>query len=176
LENLFDATEEVEAVHDDICLLTADEPVSHVDAVKEKGWREAMVEELASIEENGTWEMTSLPPGHRAIGLKWVYKLKRDANGEVVKHKARLVAKEYVQRQGVDFEEVFAPVARMETVRMLLALAAHHGWPVHHMDVKTAFLNGELIEEVYVKQPPGYVLAGEERKVYRLHRALYGLR
>jgi hypothetical protein len=100
LEDLLDATEEVEAVHDDTCLLMADEPVSHVDAMKEEGWRVAMEEELASIEENITWEMTSLPPGHRAIGLKWVLKLKRDANGEVVMHKARPVAKGYVQRQG----------------------------------------------------------------------------
>jgi hypothetical protein len=76
----------------------------------------------------------------------------------------------------VDYEEVFAPVARMETVRMLIALSAHHGWHVHHMDVKTAFLKGELMEEVYVEQPPGFTIEGEEHKVLRLQRALYGLR
>ena len=94
----------------------------------------------------------------------------------MIKHKARLVAKGYMQRQGIDFKEVFAPVARMETVRVLIALAAHHGWPIHHMDVKTVFLNGELIEEVYVEQPPGFVVDGQEHKVLRLQKALYGLR
>jgi hypothetical protein len=108
--------------------------------------------------------------------LKWVFKLKHDEHGDVVKHKARLVAKGYVQRQGVDFEEVFAPVARMESVRVLLILAAHNNWPVHHMDVKSTFLNGDLGEEVYVSQPPGFIKSGEEKRVYRLHKALYGLR
>jgi hypothetical protein len=93
-----------------------------------------------------------------------------------VKHKARLVAKGYVQRQGIDFEEVFAPVARMESVRVLVAVAAHYGWIVHHMDVKSAFLNGDLVEEVYVAQPPGFSAEGHEGKVLKLHKALYGLR
>ncbi|KAF0921712.1 hypothetical protein E2562_016986 [Oryza meyeriana var. granulata] len=113
---------------------------------------------------NQTWRLVPLPPGHRPIGLKWVYKVKKNAAGEVIKHKARLVAKGYVQQPGVDFDEVFAPVARIESVRLLLALAAQEGWPVHHMDVKSAFLNGELIEEVYVRQPPGFTVAGHEDK------------
>ena len=79
-------------------------------------------------------------------------------------------------QEGIDFEDAFAPVARMESVRVLLALAAQEGWKVHHMDVKSAFLNGDLKEEVYVRQPPGFVVAGEEGKVYRLRKALYGLR
>ena len=95
-----------------------------------------------------------MPKGQKAIGLKWVFKLKKDPDGKIVKHKARLVAKGYAQVQGVDFEEVFAPVARIETVRVLLALAAKGGWEVHHMDVKSAFLNGDLAESMYVKQPP----------------------
>jgi hypothetical protein len=114
-----------------------------------------MDDELGSIRGNDTWEFATLPRGHRAIGLKWVFKVKKDPEGNVIKHKARLVAKGYVQRQGVDFDEVFAPVARMETVRLLLAIAAHCEWQVHHMDVKSAFLNGDLTEEVYVHQPPG---------------------
>jgi hypothetical protein len=105
-----------------------------------------------------------------------VYKIKKDAEGKLVKHKARLVAKGYVQEQGVDFEEVFAPVARMESVRLLMALAVQESWKLHHMDVKSAFLNGELEEEVYVKQPLGYIKEGEEHKVLKLHKALYGLR
>jgi hypothetical protein len=100
------------------------------------------------------WELTELPSGRSAIGLKWVFKVKKNEHGDVVRHKARLVVKGYAQRQGVDYDEVFAPVARLEAVRLLLALAADEGWQVHHMDVKTVFLNGELQEEVYVQQPP----------------------
>jgi hypothetical protein len=94
----------------------------------------------------------------------------------VVKHKARLVAKGYSQREGIDFDEVFAPVARLETVRVLLALAAHGNWQIRHMDVKTAFLNGDLREEVYVSQPPGFQDPGKVKKVLKLHKALYGLK
>ena len=118
----------------------------------------------------------TLPPGQKPIGLKWVYKLKKDSAGRVVKYKARLVAKGYVQRPGIDFEEVFAPVARLETVRLLIALAAQEKWELHHMDVKSAFLNGDLFEEVYVTQPPGYEKKGDEDKVPKLSKPLYGLR
>ena len=116
-----------------------------------------------------------LPDSHRPITLKWVFKLKKDELGAVIKHKARLVAHGFVQQEGVDYDDAFAPVARMESVRVL-ALAAQEGWRVHHMDVKSAFLNGDLKEEVYVQQPPGFVVAGEEGKVYLLRKALYGLR
>src|SRR5438105_4332966 len=121
-----------------------------------------MRDEMDSIEENCTWSLVDPPSGHRPIGLKWVFKPKRDASGTIVKHKARLVAKGYVQQPGIDFEEVFAPVARLESVQLLLALAAHRGWFVHHMDVKSAFLNGDLQEEVYVVQPPVFVVTGKE--------------
>ncbi|WVZ50368.1 hypothetical protein U9M48_001626 [Paspalum notatum var. saurae] len=134
-----------------------------------------MEEELRAIEENRTWTLTELSPGRRAIGLKWVFKVKKDEHGAVVRHKARLVVKGYAQRQGIDYDEVFAPVARMEAVRLLLALAVQEGWQVHHMDVKTVFLNGDLQEEVYVQQAPGFTRPGQEHKVYRLHKALYGL-
>jgi len=96
--------------------------------------------------------------------------------GEVIKHKARLVAKGYVQKHGVDFDEVFAPMARLDTIRLLLALAANRGWQVHHLDVKSAFLNGELEDEVYVSQPEGYVQNRKEKMVLKLSKALYGLR
>lgn len=102
--------------------------------------------EIEAIERNKTWELTDLPSGHKAIDLKWVYKVKRDTTGKILKHKARLVAKGYVQKYDIDFEEVFAPVTRMETVRLLLALAAKNSWEVHHIDVKSAFLNGTLYE------------------------------
>jgi hypothetical protein len=108
--------------------------------------------------------------------LKWVFKLKRNSDGEIVKHKARLVAKGYVQKFGVDYEEVFAPVARLDTVRLLLAYATNHGWKVHCLDVKSAFLHGELEEEVYVTQPEGYEVKGKEQCVLKLSKALYGLK
>uniref|UniRef100_A0A8R7U4Q1 Reverse transcriptase Ty1/copia-type domain-containing protein n=1 Tax=Triticum urartu TaxID=4572 RepID=A0A8R7U4Q1_TRIUA len=135
-----------------------------------------MEEEMKAIADNNTWTPAALPTGSRAIGLKWVFKLKKDADGNVVKHKARLVVKGYAQRQGVDFDEVFAPVARMETVRVLIALAAHAGWPVHHMDVKSAFLNGDLAKEVFVHQPEGFINDDNPHGVLRLSKALYGLR
>nr|GEX00098.1 ribonuclease H-like domain, reverse transcriptase, RNA-dependent DNA polymerase [Tanacetum cinerariifolium] len=137
---------------------------------------EAMKVELDSINRNNTWVLTTLPTGHKAIGLKWVFKTKKDANGNIIKHKARLVAKGYIQEHGIDFEEVFVPVARIETIRLLLAIAANNKWEVHHLDVKSAFLHGELKEEVYVTQPKGFTKKGNDGKVYRLIKALYDLR
>ncbi|KAG8064903.1 hypothetical protein GUJ93_ZPchr0004g39485 [Zizania palustris] len=161
---------------EDLLLAVGDEPANFEEACREECWRMAMKEEMSSIEQNSTWMLVNLPHGHRPIGLKWVFKVKRNEEGAIVKHKARLVAKGYVQREGVDFDEVFAPVARMESIRMLFAVAAQEGWLVHHMDVKSAFLNGELKEEVYVQQPPGFIAAGHEGKVLKLKKALYGLR
>lgn len=183
LDEIFDATSPHWSPADydhmeelELCMLGAEEPTHHNDALKHEHWKKAMEEELKSIKENDTWEMVTPPTGVRAIGLKWVFKLKKDVEGNVIRHKARLVAKGYVQRHGIDFDEVFAPVARLETVRLLMALAANEGWRVHHMDVKSAFLNGELEEEVYVAQPPGFIETGKEGKVLKLRKALYGLR
>ncbi|WVZ87388.1 hypothetical protein U9M48_034029 [Paspalum notatum var. saurae] len=155
---------------------SAEEPPSYAEAEKDAHWRQAMEEEMNAIMENGTWELVEPPPSCRPISLKWVYKVKRDELGEVVRHKARLVARGFVQREGVDFNEVFASVARMESVRLLLALAATRAWNVHHMDVKSAFLNRDLKEEVYVNQSPGYVVNSQGHRVLRLRKALYGLR
>jgi hypothetical protein len=157
-------------------LFFVEEPGTFSEAEPHECWRMAMLDELKAIEDNATWTLTDLPAGHRPIGLKWVFKTKRDEAGAVVKHKARLVAKGYVQREGVDFDEVYAPVARLDSVRVLVAIAAQQKWQVHHLDVKSAFLNGDLQEEVYVTQPPGFERDGEKGKVYRLHKALYGLR
>ncbi|KAM0853640.1 hypothetical protein ACQ4PT_050938 [Festuca glaucescens] len=140
------------------------EPQSFVEAERDAAWRAAMQLEMDAVEKNRTWELADLPRGHRAITLKWVFKLKRDEAGAIVKHKARLVARGFLQQEGVDFNDAFAPVARMESVRLLLALAAQEGWRVHHMDVKSAFLNGDLKEEVYVQQPPGFAIPGHEGK------------
>ena len=105
-----------------------------------------------------------------------MFKLKRYAEGEIIKHNARLAAKGYVQKQGIDFEEVFAPVARIDSVKVILAMAGNRGWKVHHLDVKTTFLNGELEEEVHVVQLEGYAVKGKEQYVLKLSKALYGLR
>ena len=122
-----------------------------------KVWVKACEEEICSIEKNNMWVLVDLPKGFKAIGLKWVFKIKRNADGSINKYKARLVAKGYVQR-------------------LVIAIAASRGWEIHHLDVKTAFLHGELKEEVYVKQPEGFEVRGEEGKVYKLRKALYGLR
>lgn len=111
------------------------------EASTQKEWVNAMNLELASIEKNKTWTLVNLPKRRRVIGLKWVFKLKRDPNGKILKHKARIMAKGYSQKHGIDHEEVFAPVARIETVRGILALARSGNWRVHHLDVKAAFLN-----------------------------------
>ncbi|GJW27623.1 zinc finger, CCHC-type containing protein [Tanacetum coccineum] len=168
LSDLYENTEEL--------LLAEDEPKNYKEASSDQKWIEAMKVELDSINRNNTWELTTLPKGHKAIGLKWVFKTKKDANGNIIKHKARLVAKGYIQQHGIDFEEVFAPVARMETIRLLLAIAANNKWEVHHLDVKSAFLHGDLKEEVYVTQPEGFIKRQDNGKVYRLIKALYGLR
>lgn len=172
LQELYDETEpswtptDLDHIQDlELCMLGIDEPAHHTEALKHETWRLAMEEELKSIQENDTWELTTLPAGVQPIGLKWVFKLKKDAAGNVIRHKAHLVAKGYVQQHGIDFDEVFAPVARMETVRLLLAVAAQEGWDVHHLDVKSAFLNGELEEEVYVMQPSLLVLCRREMKI-----------
>jgi hypothetical protein len=133
-----------------------------------------MQSEMDAIEKNCTWELADLPRGHNAITLKWVFKLKRDEAGAIIKHKAHLVARGFMQREGIDFDDTFAPVARMESVRLLFALAAQEGWRVHHMDVKSAFLNGELKEEVYMHQLSGFAIPGKEGKVLRLRKAFYG--
>nr|GEV79998.1 zinc finger, CCHC-type [Tanacetum cinerariifolium] len=155
-------------------LLLNEEPTSFHEATKDIQWMEAMHAEIDSIEKNRTWTLTRLPPNQKVIALKWVYKLKRDASGMVTKHKARLMAKGCVQQKGVDFEDAFAPVAQMESIRLILALVAKENLIVHHLDVKSAFLNGELKEEVYVTQPAGFEVKGKEEMVYKLNKALYG--
>ena len=165
-----------EAEGERLLVVLNDEPWDFKEANKFREWRDACEEEIMSIIKNKTWSLVDLPAGTKPIGLKWVFKIKRKSDGTITKYKARLVAKGYVQKHGIDFDEVFAPVARIETVRFIIALAATNGWEVHHLDVKTAFLHGELKENVYVTQPEGFVTKGSEEKVYKLHKALYGLR
>ena len=116
-------------------------------------------EEIDALGENRTWDLVKLPKGKNVVGCKWVYKTKHDSNENVSRHKARLVAKGYAQMQGIDYDETFAPVAKMATLRTLLAVTAKD-WSLHHMDVKNVFLHGNLEEEVYTCLPPGF----EDRK------------
>lgn len=138
-------------------------------------WRQAMDEELVSLYKNKTWTLDKLPDGATAVPVKWVFKIKRDAAGNIERYKARLVAKGYMQREGVDYTDVFAPTSKHTTLRALLALVAAHDMELHQLDVKTAFLNGELEEDIYMAQPPGYE-QGEADTVCHLHKALYGLK
>nr|ABA96132.1 retrotransposon protein, putative, Ty1-copia subclass [Oryza sativa Japonica Group] len=139
-------------------------------------WKEAVRSEMDSIMSNGTWEVVERPYGCKPVGCKWVFKKKLRPDGTIEKYKARLVAKGYTQKEGEDFFDTYSPVARLTTIRVLLALAASHGLLVHQMDVKTAFLNGELEEEIYMDQPDGYVLEGQEGMVCKLLKSLYGLK
>jgi hypothetical protein len=159
-------------VAEELHVVSSDEPASFAEVEHNPSWRKTMMEEMDTIEENGTWSLISLPPGRKLIGVKWLFKVKRDEHGAVSKHKACLVVKGYAQRHGIDYDEVFAPVARLDSVHLLIALTAHEGWEVHHMDVKLVFLNGDLQEEVYVEQPVGFIVAGKEHKVLKLKKAL----
>ncbi|CAL8169979.1 unnamed protein product [Prunus armeniaca] len=158
------------------CNLCIVEPEKYEEAAQDKAWIKAMEEELSMIEKNETWELVDRPSDKQVIGVKWVFKTKLNLDGSVQKNKARLVAKGYVQKPGVDYNETFAPVARLDTIRTLIALAAQRSWKLFQLDVKSAFLNGILQEEVYVDQPEGFVINGKEDKVYKLYKALYGLK
>lgn len=167
-------SEEEGMVH--LALFAEFDPINYEEAVKSEKWKKAMDAEIEAIERNNTWELIEMPPEGKVIGVKWIYKTKLNEKGEVDKYKARLVAKGYSQQYGIDYAEVFAPVARLDTVRVILSLAARNGWTVYQLDVKSAFLHGELNEEVFIAQPPGYEQKGHEHKVYKLKKALYGLK
>ncbi|KAK4386396.1 Retrovirus-related Pol polyprotein from transposon RE2 [Sesamum angolense] len=152
------------------------EPENFETAVKHKVWVQAMEEEIKMIEKNNTWELADRPKDKDVIGVKWTYKTKLNADGSIQKHKARLVAKGYSQLPGIDYTETFAPVARLDTIRALIAMAANKKWKIYQMDVKSAFLNGYIDEEIYVEQPQGFIAKGSEEKVLRLKKALYGLK
>ena len=154
-------------------------PSNYKEATKgpdSKHWIRAMEAEMSSIQDNKTWVLVPLPEGRQAVGCKWVFRIKTDAAGNIKTRKARLVAKGYSQVEGLDFTETFAPVAKFTSIRILFSLAAANNWECHHMDVKTAFLNGDLEEEIYMEQPEGFVKPGEEHLVSKLVKSLYGLK
>ncbi|GJZ37791.1 retrovirus-related pol polyprotein from transposon TNT 1-94 [Tanacetum coccineum] len=156
--------------------LSSVEPKTYKDALTQACWIEAMQEELNEFEHLEVWELVPRPDKVMVITLKWIYKVKLDELEGILKNKARLVARGYCQEEGIDFEESFAPVARLDAIRIFLAFAAHMNKIVYQMDVKTAFLNGILREEIYVSQPDGFVDKDNLNHVYKLKKALYGLK
>ncbi|GJZ45904.1 putative ribonuclease H-like domain-containing protein [Tanacetum coccineum] len=157
------------------CFLSQEEPKKIAEALQDDSWVQAMQEELLQFKLQQVWVLVDLPHGMKVIGTKWVYRNKRDERGVVVRNKARLVAQGYTQEEGIDYDEVFAPVARIEAIRLFLAFASFMGFIVYQMDVKSAFLYGTIDEEVYVSQPPGFIDPDHPTKVYKVVKALYGL-
>jgi len=139
-------------------------------------WKEAVNDEMDSIMGNNTLFLTDLPPGCKSLGCKWIFKKKMKFDGTIDKFKARLVTQGFRQKEGIDYFDTYAPVVRISSIRFLTGLASIHGLVIHQMDVKTAFLNGILEEEVYMKQPEGFVMPGNEHKVCKLVKSLYGLK
>ncbi|GJU30897.1 putative ribonuclease H-like domain-containing protein [Tanacetum coccineum] len=157
------------------CFLSQLEPSSVAQALNDPAWIEAMQEEMQQFVNQDVWKLVPLPDGNIAIGTKWILKNKRDARGIVVRNKARLVAQGHRQEEGIDYDEVFALVARIEAIRLFLAFASYMGFMVYQMDVKSAFLYGEIEEEVYVTQPKVFEDPHSPKHVYKVMKALYGL-
>ncbi|RVX13979.1 Retrovirus-related Pol polyprotein from transposon TNT 1-94 [Vitis vinifera] len=151
-------------------------PQNIQEAFKYPKWKAAIDEEVQALEKNGMWEITDLPRGKKPVGCKWIFTVKYKADGNVDRYKARLVAKGFTQSYGIDYQETFAPVAKLNTVRVLLSLTANLDWSLHQLDVKNAFLNGDLEEEVYMDIPAGLEMTSNFNKVCRLRKSLYGLK
>ncbi|CAM8966664.1 unnamed protein product [Rhodiola kirilowii] len=136
-----------------------------------------MNKEIQALEHNNTWSLTALPPQAHAIDCKWIFRVKYNSDGSIERYKARVVAKGYTQVEGIDYHDTFAPVAKMTTVRCLLAIAAAKHWPIFQLDVDNAFLHGDLHEEVYMLTPPGfYSTEKQQGLVCKLHKSIYGLK
>lgn len=155
------------------------EPESYSDAIAGPNallWNKAMSEEYKSLIDNKTWSLTTLPPGRSAIGCKWTFKIKRGSDGSIDRYKARFVAKGFSQRPGLDYGETYAPVIKHESLRIILSIAADRDLTMTQLDVKTAFLHGDVTEELYIRQPEGFVAAKQDHLVCKLHKGLYGLK
>jgi hypothetical protein len=151
-------------------------PKNLQEALNNPRWKAAMVEEMEALQKNSTWKLVELPKDKKTVGCKWVFTVKHKEDGSIERFKARLVAKGYTQTYGIDYQETFAPVAKINTIRVLLSLAANLEWPLQQFDVKNAFLHGDLEEEVYMDFPPGFSTSSESGKVCRLRKSLYGLK
>ena len=158
------------------CYLSQFELKKVDEALQDADWVNSMHEELHQFVRNDVWELVPRPKGVNVIGTKWIFKNKSDEHGIIIRNKSRLVAQGYTQVEGIDFDETFAPVARLESIRIFLDITSHLNFKLYQMDVKSAFLNGMLQEEVYVEQPKGFVDPHRPDDVYKLKRALYGLK
>ena len=158
-----------------IALTAVREPMCYSKAVKDKYWRDAMHREIEDLENNETWVVEDLPVGKKALGCKWVYKIKYNFDGTIERLKARIVILGNHQIEGIDYTKTFALVAKMVIVRVFLAVTAAMNWEVHQMDVHNAFLHGELTKDVYMKLPPGFQVESSG-KVCKLRKSLYGLK
>jgi Reverse transcriptase (RNA-dependent DNA polymerase) len=145
-------------------------------AVRDPKWVEAMEIEIEALKNTQTWKLVKLPNGNKTIGCKWVFSMKYDATGKVERYKARLVVKGYTQTYGIDFQETFSPVTKLNTVWVLLSLTANQDWSLHQFDVNNVFLYGDLEEEIYMDIPPGYTHQKQEKLVCKMERSLYGLK
>ena len=162
-----------------VLLMEHDEPKTYKEAMagpESEKWLEAMKSEMGSMYDNQVWALVDIPEGRKAVENKWIFKKKTDADGNLTVYKARLVAKGFRQVQGVDYDETFSPVAMLKSIRILLAIAAYHDYEIWQMDVKTAFLNGNIEEELYMVQPEGFVNPEDVGKVCKLQRSIYGLK
>jgi hypothetical protein len=164
----------IEQTH--LALTSMIEPTYFEEANRDEFWNKAMDEELDQIEKNDTWELVPRPKDKNVIGTKWVYRNELNEYGQVTRNKARLVCKGYAQVEGINFEETFSPVARMEAILLFLAYACSKNIKVYHMEIKSAFLNGELEEEVYIEQTKGFQLSENTNYVCKLKKVLYGLK
>jgi hypothetical protein len=158
------------------CYLAQTEPKKVDEALQDEGWVSVMHDELHQFTRNDVWTSVLHPAEQNIISTKWIFKNKTDEHGTVVRNKARLVAQGYTQIEGVDFDETFAPVAKLKSIRILLSIACHLDFKLYQMDVKSTFLNGVLQEEVYVEQPKGFQDPHHPHHVYKLKKALYGLK
>ena len=155
------------------------EPTNYTDAMNRNDrieWEQAIQDEFDSILAANTWTLVDLPPDREAIKCKWIFKLKRNAHGEIDRYKARLVAKGFSQKEGIDYNDTFAPVVKFTSIRLLLAFGAYYDLEIHQLDVKTAFLNGNLEENIYMEQPEGFAVKGKEHLVCKLNKSIYGLK
>lgn len=152
-------------------LLARSEPSSVTEALNNADWRPAIGKEFQALQKNKTWALVHLPPNRRAIGCRWVFKVKENADGSIQRYKARLVAKQ----EGYDYSETFYPVVKPTSIRIVITLALTHNWPINQLDVHNAILNGSLEEEVFMQQPPGFEHT-DKTLVCRLDKALYGIK
>jgi hypothetical protein len=159
-----------------MCDLIEKEPTCFEESIQKKEWADAMTEEYQSIIKNDVWEIVPRPKNKDVVSSKWLYKIKHVADESIEKHKARFVARGFSQKEGIDYEEMFSPVARYTSMRTIIALAAKMKWKLHWMDVNTTFLNGVIKDEVYIERPQVFGVEDRKTHVCRLKKALYGLR